>query len=202
MILFGHNHYIRRSRRHLAVLLAVFIVQFVVFESVGSNSTHALDRVDKLKAVYLFNFGNYVSWPARNVSAGARKQPFVIGIAGKSAHPIATVVNQIGKRKRINNREIKSTMIKDPNSNWSCDVLFIPLETPAPIVAALLKKAKGRPILLVGEAKGFVGPEAQGMIWIHLVEKKLKFDLCPRSLADAQLKPSSKLINLANAIVK
>jgi hypothetical protein len=198
----GLQHRLKNSTTRCRLALLVVVPCFVV----GSGCFHPAQalgqtRIEKLKAVYLFNFGNYIDWPAAVVPAGTPPPPFVVGIVGQT-HPIQLVINRIGSKKMIKGRRIKSIMIGDIAAERKCHVIFIPKDTPAKVVGQIVARTRNRPVLVVGEMNGFVAADGPGMINFRLVEKQLKFDLNQRILNKAGLKASSKLISLANLLIK
>lgn len=153
-------------------------------------------RVDKLKAVYLFNFGNYIQWPDKAFKPGpAAEQKFVIGVLG-TRHPVQAVLKAIGSKKKVGQRTLDARMIPDVKADWSCQILFIPETCPPGVVAAALKKVKDKPVLVVGETPDFASPKNGGMIEFFLAGNTIRFRIRPKAIAADKMKASAKILQI------
>lgn len=171
----------------------------VVWGWLSAGSTVAQDRVDSLKAVYLYNFGNYVEWPARAFPTASESDPFVVGIVGKQ-HPVGPLLDRIGEKKKVGSRKITTRFITDAKDDKNVQVLFIPADTSPALVESLLKSYQSKPVLIVGETEGFARSEQGGMVNFFLQETHIKFEINPKTIQTAGLKASSKLMQLGVVI--
>ena len=160
----------------------------------------APNRADKLKAVYLYNFGNYIDWPAKAFPNNPPdQQEFVIGVLG-TKHPVHTVLKAIGVRKKVGPRKLKSVMIPDVKADWSCHVLFIPAACPEDIVNAALKKAKEKPILIVGESDNFASPDIGGHVQFFVQGAAIKFFIRPKAIAAQGMKAGARILQIGQVL--
>ena len=154
---------------------------------------------DKLKAVYLYNFGNYIEWPAVSTPASSSKAPFVIGIVGET-HPVHSVLSAIAAKKKLNGRTIQPQFIDGDEEELNCDIIYFPVETPKAIVEALRTRLNKKPVLLVGETLDFAKPDSGGMINFFTSGTAIRFEINPDTIKNVGLKASSKLIQLGTVI--
>lgn len=144
-------------------------------------------RLAKFKAIFLFNFIDYVKWPE------ARKMgPLVIGITGDSE--LVPFLEKIAPKRKVGNREI---LIRkhDPTADdpASCHLLFI---TPSSEdkLDEIIRSIEGKQVLTVSDTDGF-GERGVAINFV-LVDGKLKFEINTRALSAARLDMSSQLLKL------
>lgn len=158
------------------------------------------NRADRLKAVYLYNFGNYNEWPEGAFpNVPPAEQKFVIGVLGKT-NPVQTVLKAIGAKKQVAKRTLESQMIPNVNAKWSCHILYIPATCPEPVVKAALARVKGKPVLIVGETKDFATPETGGHIQFFVQGAAIKFLIRPKAIAADKMKASAKILQIGEVL--
>ena len=184
----------------------VVAIMLLVCAGAGFHSDDALgqergdDRVEQLKAVYLYNYGNYVAWPdAAFGKVGSHAEPFVIGILS-DAHPVAAILNKIAEKRSIGSRPIKTLLIEDVSSYWKCQILYIPATAKEASVKAAMKQIRTKPILVVTEDVDFGAAGGSGMINFYLSGRSIKFQIDPKLIMSRDMKPSSKLIQLGTVV--
>jgi len=104
----------------------------------------------EVKAVFLFNFAQFVEWP-QSAFEGPRS-PIVIGILGED--PFSRTLDEIVAGETVRQRQLVVARYRRVEEIETCHILFVsPSETQRyePILAAL----RGRPTLTVGETDGF-----------------------------------------------
>lgn len=184
-----------RGRAVIATLILVLTVLVLPPDAAKSQ-----DRVDKLKSVYLYNFGNYVTWPAEAFSrSGGKQAPFSIGILAES-HPAEAILKAIARKKKIGSRRINPFLIRDIRTEWTCQILYIPSTTPAEVTKAALERIRDKPVLVVTEVTESGDASAAGMINFYLAGTSIKFQIDPKGIIANDMKPSSKLIQLGDVI--
>ena len=67
--------------------LLLILAAIGLFTGQSRGQEQEQDRVNQLKAVYLYNYGNYVTWPDSSFDDRGGLQPFVIGILD-TEHPV------------------------------------------------------------------------------------------------------------------
>jgi hypothetical protein len=148
----------------------------------------------QLKAAFLFNFTQFVEWPA-NIFSSA-KAPIVIGILGED--PFGSYLDEIVSGEEINGHPLVVQRYHSTEEIKTCHILFINL--PKVIKQEqILSTLKGKSILSVGEATNFI--KEGGMIKFSMVDNKIHFQINPEAAKEAGLTISSKLLRLAEITV-
>jgi hypothetical protein len=147
----------------------------------------------EVKAVFLFNFAQFVEWP--DGAFPGPDTPFVIGVLGKD--PFGSKLDTVVHGETAASRPMVVQRYRDVGEIQSCNILFIGRsqsgELPR-IVAAL----KGRSILTVSDAE-----EAdQSGVMIRLVTRdnriRLRIDLSAAKAGNLTI--SSKLLRPAEIV--
>ena len=75
-----------------------------------------------IKAVFLYNFSRYATWP--NVTTSENSEPFVIGILGRD--PFGDVLDEIAAKKTVHGRRIIVARFSSLAQYRSpCHILFV-----------------------------------------------------------------------------
>jgi YfiR/HmsC-like len=114
----------------------------------------------QVKAVFLFNFSQFVSWPAAAFSsAGA---PLVIGVLGDD--PFGGELDAVVAGEHVGGRALIVRRYHDVAEVKDCQILFID-RSEAPRLRAIVEALRGRSILTVSDIDG----AASGGVMIDLV---------------------------------
>lgn len=147
----------------------------------------------QLKAVFLFNFVQFVEWPA---SAHATKDsPIILGIVGQD--PFGAALDDIIKGEKVNGRPLEVRRLKADDDLSACHVVFLS-RSGKEDAAGLVQKLQGRPVLTVGEIEGFAG--LGGVMNFVMVDRKVRFEVNPQAAAQQGMKISSKLLQLGRIV--
>jgi hypothetical protein len=147
----------------------------------------------QLKAVFLFNFVQFVEWPAS--AYAAPDSPIVIGIVGED--PFGAALDDAVKGEKVSGRSLAVRRFKAGDDLTACHLLFIPKSVQDP-TGDLLQKLHGRPVLTVSETPGFA--EKGGVLNFVMADKKVRFEANPQTAARQGLKISSKLLQLSRVV--
>lgn len=137
----------------------------------------------QVKAVFVYNFTRFVEWPAQ-----AQSGPVTICVAGRN--PLGSFLEDTVRNETVGGRLIVTRVILEPDP--TCRVVYIPRGAATP---AYLRVARGAPVLTIGEADDFL--EAGGIINFYLVNDKVRFEISTHAAERAQLRISSRLLQLA-----
>jgi hypothetical protein len=159
----------------------------------GSAWSAAVAPEYQLKAVFLFNFTQFVEWPPQAFADA--KSPLVIGILGSD--PFGDYLDETVRGETVNGRPLLVRRYASVDEVNNCHVLFIS-HSEAPRQTAILGKLKGKSILTVGEDDGFVG--AGGVIRFLTVSNKIRLRIGLASAQQAALTLSSKLLRPADIV--
>jgi hypothetical protein len=148
------------------------------------------DREHRVKAVFLFNFAQFVEWP-EDAFQGP-KDSLVVGILGED--PFHEFLDEVVRGESVREHPIAIRRFKRIEDVKECHVLFIGASESARLngtVAAL----KARKILTVGETRDFLAHG--GMILLVNDGGRVRFKVNLDALQEADLSVSSKLLRLA-----
>jgi hypothetical protein len=144
----------------------------------------------QIKSAFLFNFAKFVEWPANAFSQP--KSPLVIGILGDN--PFGEDLQKTIRNKSVDDHPLEIKELSSAGAATNCHILFIST-SEKPRLPQILGGLKGSSVLTVGEMDRFT--ESGGMINFVKVGTKIRFQINNGAAADASLKISSKLLNLA-----
>jgi YfiR/HmsC-like len=151
-------------------------------------------KVYNVKAVTLYAFGRYVTWPD---SAFAKPDsPFIIGLY--SDNPFGDALDQIAAKKTIAGRPIVVRQCTSPDECAHCHILFVTGAVPPEKEAKLFQAVAGKSVLLVGESAGFA--ERGGIVNFYQNGTNVRFELNPDKASEAQLSFDAKLLSLGTKV--
>lgn len=148
------------------------------------------DREHRVKAVFLFNFAQFVDWPEKAFKGP--RDSLVVGILGDN--PFDDFLDEVVKGETVKEHPIVVKRFKRVEDIKECHVLFIGPSEAVRLdgeVAAL----KARKILTVGESRDFLA--RGGMVLFVNDEGRVRFKINLDAVQDADLSVSSKLLRLA-----
>jgi len=147
-------------------------------------------REYQLKAVFLFNFTQFVEWPPNTFSDPER--PLVIGVLGKN--PFGNYLNEAVVNEKVNNHPLVVHYYNSIEEVKTCHILFINLSEANKLEQAVTS-LKERSILTVSDSPDF--PKQGGMIRFYTSNNKIKLQINLEASKAANLVLSSKLLRLA-----
>jgi hypothetical protein len=147
----------------------------------------------KIKAAFLYNFIQYVDWPAD--AFADKRSPLIIGVLGDD--PFGPVLDETVTGESVHTRKLEVHRFRKVNEVKSCHVLFISSSETSKL-AATLAPLKGRSILTVAEMDGFT--RGGGMIRLVTQQNKIRFRINVTSARQSRLTISAKLLQLAEIV--
>lgn len=156
------------------------------------HAQSAKQREYEIKAAYLYNFINYIEWPADALPAAGGT--ITIGIFGES--PFGPALDP------LNSKEIKgcSLVVKKVESlkdAEQCQVIFICASEKAHL-PEMISQLKNVRVLTVSEVDGFA--EQGGIINFVSERNKVRFEINPEAAKRTGLTISSELLKLAKLV--
>ena len=150
-------------------------------------------RENQVKAVFLFNFTQFVEWPANAFSSS--DAPFIIGIVGKD--PFGDYIDQTVRGEKMMNHPLVVQRYKTVRDIRDCHILFIGADDMEKLkeVSSVLNR---RSTLTVSDSNNFAN--AGGMIRFFTKENKTKLQINLSAVKAAELNISSKLLRVAEII--
>jgi hypothetical protein len=152
----------------------------------------AMQREYEIKAAYLYNFINYIEWPADASSPAGGT--LTIGIVGES--PFSGVFSSLNG-KQIKGRTLAVKQIASLKDADGCQIVFV-FASEKPRVTEVLDQLKDSPTLTVGEVDGFAA--RGGIINFILERNKVRFEINPDAAKRLGLNISSELLKLAKLV--
>jgi len=147
----------------------------------------------QVKAVFLFNFAQFVDWPSDAFPDSAT--PLVIGVLGLD--PFGGALDQTVRDERLGGRRFEVRRYQNVDEIKTCHILFISRsdgDRPEAILAGL----KHRPILTVSDADRFAA--RGGMIRFVSDRNRIRLQLNLAAAEAAHLTISSKLLRVAEIV--
>jgi hypothetical protein len=149
----------------------------------------------QLKAVFLFNFAQFVQWPAQAFES--EQAPLVICVLGPD--PFGAELEAVMEGERISGRPISIQRLDAATAVDACHLLFIGEDAESELRTALAR-LEGRPVLTVGETTEFIA--AGGMIRFYMEGNRVRLQINPSVAEESQLRVSSKLLRSSQIVAK
>lgn len=176
----------------MAVLAARIVLAALLTATLLATPAGAADRYT-LMAVYLYNFAKFTRWPA----ASFKTPEASLKLCVLGQNPFGVALDEIS-HKTVKTRPLNIKYFPRVAVVSDCHILFIS-RSERQRLAPILADIEGRPILTVSDIEGFT--DRGGMIGLRLEDRLLRFviNLEPARLAGLRL--SSKLLELASAVM-
>ncbi len=184
------------TRVHRVIVLPVvnLCLAVAMLGSVTSIASQEALSEGEAKALLLFNFAKYTTWPAKAFRSS--HSPLIIGVIGK---------NKFGdslkkfEGKRIKGRSIQVEHYEDPKDYVNSHILFCNVENPRNL-AKLFKDLNldSHHVLTVGDFKDFA--KAGGVIGLTFEGNRLALEYNSRAARRAGIYLSENLVNLAKPV--
>ena len=150
----------------------------------------------QVKAAFLFNFAQFVDWPAPPEAVPDSAAPLVIGILG--ADPFGGFLDATVRGERLGARPFVLRRYGKVEDIEECDILFIS-RSEGQRMRAILASLKDRPILTVSDADRFA--ERGGMIRLVTDRRHhIRLEINLEAAQGAHLTISSKLLRVAEIV--
>jgi hypothetical protein len=147
----------------------------------------------QVKAVYLYNFGKFIEWPA----TVPKTESFNICILGRD--PFGPILDATLGGEAINNRKLAARRIAATREADGCRILFISSSETAR-VKEILTAVEKRGVLTVSDMAGFTS--SGGMIQFVLKANKVRFEVNLTAAEKAGLVLNSQLLKVATGVRK
>ena len=148
----------------------------------------------EVKAAYVFNFANFVTWPASAFASPTA--PMVIGVAGDS--PIAGPLLRAIQGEAIGGRSLVIRRVARADDMKECHIVFVGANESRQLVRSLTE-LRNAPLLTIGDAEDFLS--SGGMIrFVVAGNDKVRFDVNLDATSNAGLKPSARLLKVARRV--
>ena len=149
----------------------------------------------QLKAVFLFNFAQFVDWPSSTFPAP--DSPLAICILGQD--PFGAYLDETVRGEAINGRPLAVRRYQQPEEATGCQILFISRKETDHLPEAL-DSLEGHSILTVSDADRFTS--LGGMIRFVTEHNRIRLHINLGAAKAANLTISSKLLRPAQIVSK
>ena len=147
----------------------------------------------QVKAVFLFNFAQFVEWPPQ--AFPDPQAPFVIGILGKG--PFGPQLDAVVRGETIGNRPLVIERYRNIGELHNCNILFIGRSEMGDL-RHILEALKGRSILTVTDAED--GDPRGVMIQLVTRSNRIRLRIDVAAARAGNLVISSKLLRPAEIV--
>ncbi|MBK8973110.1 MAG: YfiR family protein [Hahellaceae bacterium] len=173
-----------RAGRRVAAALTFTLLSFAVW-SAPPRSEY------EVKAVYLFNFTKFVTWPVAQPDAAL--QLCLIGLDPFDGR-LSTLAG-----KRVQGRELQFSVITTESQAAKCQLVFVS-KSEARRFAPLLDGLRGYPVLTVSDIPEF--ENNGGMIGLHSEGNLIRFSVNLKQVRGEGLDVNSRLLELAAEVIQ
>jgi hypothetical protein len=174
--------------RNCLLVAALFVV--TGFDT-KQKTTISLEQ--QVKAVFLFNFAQFVEWPATTFLSPS--SPIVIGILGKD--PFGSFLQETIDNEQVNGRPLIIQRYSSVAEVKGCHILFIHASV-APKLDAILKALKGKQVLTVSDLNNFA--KQGGMVRFVKESNKVKLRINVNAAKAEGITISSKILRLSEIV--
>lgn len=181
----------RLARKHrFQAWLFIPAILFFGAARLGSETAAAPDY--QIKAVFLFNFAQFVEWPPK---AFPDSQAHVV-IAVLGEDPFGSYLDETILGEKANGHPLVVQRYRRASEIKVCHVLFISRSEEGRL-EQILASLKGRNVLTVADSNDFA---ARGGMVQFFTDKKVRMRINLEAVKAANLKISSKLLRVAETV--
>ncbi len=189
MIAFGRRRW--TSLGQGVACLCGFVLLGFATPAVAADSAPSAEY--QLKAVFLFNFAQFVEWPAQAYRDA--KAPLVIGVLG--VDPFGSFLDQLVRGEKVGDRPMIVRRFHRIDDITDCQILFIS-RSEAATLDQIIGRLKGRSLLTVSDADTFT---RQGGIVRFVTENgKIRLRINLEAAKECELTISSKVLRPATIV--
>ena len=153
----------------------------------GASAAPTPSAEYKLKAVFLFNFAQFVEWPARAFPEPTA--PLVIGVLGDD--PFGAYLDDLVNDEKIGDRPLIVRRYKRTEDIAECHIVFI-CRSEAKDLGKIVTRLKDRSLLTVSDADTFT--RQGGMVRFALENGKIRLRINVEAAKACDLTISSKIL--------
>jgi hypothetical protein len=181
---------------HCGVLLRRTIVAAVWLLFAGSSALGQQKPSEyQVEAAYLYNFGRFVEWPAKDTTAQTRS--FTICVLGED--PFGQALDATLAGETMGKQRVVARRISSPQMSGYCQILFIS-SSEANRLNKIIETLDKSAILTVSDSPQFL--KSGGMIQFVLEENRIRFEVNLIATQHAGLTLSSELLKVATVVRK
>ena len=150
-------------------------------------------RAYQIKALFLFNFVQFVDWPEQ--AFATPDAPIRIGILGEN--PFVGALTSTVQNETIRGRPIEVKHAMRAQDLLDCQLIFV-ARSERTRVSGIIGTCTGKPILTVGDMPDFA--RRGGIVSFYLEGQKVRFEINRAAAQNAHLKLASQLVSVARIV--
>jgi hypothetical protein len=168
----------------------------VVVSLLSASSVYSQQRPTRyqVEATYLYNFSQFVVWPAGPATAA---NSFNICVLGQD--PFGPALASIFADETVAGKSVAAKRVPTPQEAVDCHVLFIS-SSESGRLKEILTALRGTSILTVSELPEFT--RRGGMVQFLLVDDRVRFEVNLAAAQQAGLTMSSQLLKVATNVTR
>ncbi|MGH7701000.1 MAG: YfiR family protein [Gemmatimonadales bacterium] len=171
----------------------VFVSALLLAAARGLGAQAVRASEYQVKAVFLFNFAQFVDWPPE--AFNDPQAPLVIGVLGDD--PFGPVLDATVRGETVRGRPLEIRRSRRIDEILTCHILFIS-QSEADRLDDIVAALRSRPILTVGDGETFA--RRGGVVRLVVERGRVRFHINLEAAAAARLTISSKLLRLAEIV--
>ncbi len=166
----------------------------VAFSLHSVNAQISTSPEYELKAVFLYNFTQFVEWPS--AAFPSEQSPLIIGVLGDN--PFGSYLKDVVAGEKVSGHPLIIQRYDNAEDIKGCHILFITeeeTESPANKLGQITTDLKKYNVLTVSDAPNFLSQG--GMVRFYTKQNKIQLQINLDAVKEADLVISSKLLRLA-----
>ena len=177
-------------RRRLHRVITLMMMSLLVAGPAPAQRAPFDER--EVKAVFLFNFVQFVDWPSQAFSSA--ESPIVIGVLGDD--PFGALLDEVVQGEKVRGRRLTVARFRHVEDIKSCHVLFVS-PSEAGMYEHILTTLRAQPTLTVGETPMFT---RRGMIRFVTEQNRVRLEVNIDAAKSVGLTISSNLLRSARIV--
>ena len=153
----------------------------------GASAPPAASPEYQVKAVFLFNFAQFVEWPAQAFREAT--SPLIIGVLGED--PFGTYLDDLVNGEKVGGRPLAIRRYRRAEDLSGCHIVFI-CRSEAGHLDKIMAGLKGRSLLTVSDIETFT--RQGGMVRFAMENGRVRLRINPEPAKAAELTISSKIL--------
>ena len=187
---FFADGYAMRWKRLCTLIVLSITILLSSLSSAGSEDEYYR------KAALFKVLCQYIQWP-KSSDVNDPLKPFVIGVIG--SNPFGSILETAYSREenKIKNKKVEIRHISKMEEIENCHILFISKSLDKEL-EEILAFTTGKPILTIGETKGYA---QRGVLFnLYISRNEIRFEINALALRESGLIPSSQLLSVAKIV--
>jgi hypothetical protein len=175
------------------IVLRCIYTMLLLSLATPSFTQSAISKEYQLKAIFLYNFAQFVEWPL--TAFPDEEAPLIIGVLGED--PFGKYLDETIRDEKIDKHNLVVQRFQKPEDVTNCHILFINYKKPDDIKKALVN-IKSKATLTVSDFPAFT--QSGGIIGFFMDNSKIRIQINLDVAKDSNLTISSKLLRLAEIV--